>query len=64
MQQVSYAIGQNMGAQIRDSQIEGLDIKSLLAGITDAITGAKPKWTEAQLRPSMERFSAEMRQRR
>jgi FKBP-type peptidyl-prolyl cis-trans isomerase len=61
MQQVSYGIGQNMAGQLRDSQIEGLDLKSLLAGIADALTGAKPKWTEEQLRPSMMRFSQEMR---
>jgi FKBP-type peptidyl-prolyl cis-trans isomerase len=63
MQQVSYGIGQNMAAQLRDSQIEGLDIESLLAGITDALTGAKPKWTEEQIRPSMIRFSQDMRQK-
>jgi FKBP-type peptidyl-prolyl cis-trans isomerase FklB len=63
MQQVSYGIGQNMAQQIRDSQIEGLDLKSLLAGISDALAGAKPKWTEEQLRPSMIKFSQEMRQK-
>jgi len=63
MQQVSYGIGQNMAQQLRDSQIEGLDLRSLLAGLTDAMTGAKPKWTEEQLRPNMVRFSQEMRQK-
>jgi FKBP-type peptidyl-prolyl cis-trans isomerase len=63
MQQVSYGIGQNMATQLRDSQIEGLDIESLLAGITDALTGAKPKWTDEQIRPSMMRFSQDMRQK-
>lgn len=63
MQQVSYGIGQNMAQQLRDSQIEGLDLKSLLAGITDALSGAKPKWTEEQLHPAMVRFSQDMRQR-
>jgi FKBP-type peptidyl-prolyl cis-trans isomerase len=63
MQQVSYGIGQNMAQQLRDSQIEGLDLALLLAGISDALTGAKPKWTEEQCRPAMVRFSQEMRQK-
>jgi FKBP-type peptidyl-prolyl cis-trans isomerase len=63
MQQVSYGIGQNFAQQLRDSHVEGLDLRSLLAGITDSLTGAKPKWTEEQLRPSMVRFSDEMRQK-
>jgi FKBP-type peptidyl-prolyl cis-trans isomerase FklB len=63
MQQVSYGIGQNMAAQLKASQIEGLDINALMAGFTDALSGAKPKWTEAQLRPSLARFSQEMQQK-
>jgi FKBP-type peptidyl-prolyl cis-trans isomerase FklB len=63
MQQVSYGIGQNMAGQLKDSGIEGLDINALLAGITDALSGAKPKWSQEQLRPSLTRFSQEMRQK-
>jgi FKBP-type peptidyl-prolyl cis-trans isomerase len=40
-----------------------LDLKALVAGITDALTGAKPKWTEEQLQPSMMQFAQEMRQK-
>jgi FKBP-type peptidyl-prolyl cis-trans isomerase FklB len=63
MQQVSYGIGQNFAQQLLDNQIEGLDVKSLLAGISDALSGAKPKWTDEQLQPTMARFSNEMRQK-
>lgn len=63
MQQVSYALGQNFAEQLRDSGIDGLDMKSLFAGINDVITGAQPKWTDEQLRPTMMQFSKQMREK-
>jgi FKBP-type peptidyl-prolyl cis-trans isomerase len=63
MQQVSYAIGQNFAQQLRDNQIEGLDVKSLLAGINDVLSGAKPRWSDEELQPTMERFAKEMQQK-
>ncbi len=63
MQQVSYALGQNFAEQLKATGIEGLDMKSLFGGITDVLTGAQPKYTDEQLRPTMMRFSQEMRQK-
>jgi FKBP-type peptidyl-prolyl cis-trans isomerase FklB len=63
MQQVSYVLGQNFVQRLREEGIEGLDMNALAAGINDGLTGAKPKWTNEECRPAMERFSQEMRQK-
>src|SRR5687767_3513478 len=59
-QQVSYALGRNFAENLRENEIE-LDLNSLVAGISDLLSGAKPKWTDEQLQPTMKRFSQEMR---
>lgn len=63
MQQVSYALGRNFAENIREGQIEGLDLNALITGISDTLKGAKPRWTDEQLQPAMMRFSQEMRQK-
>jgi FKBP-type peptidyl-prolyl cis-trans isomerase FklB len=62
-QQVSYALGRNFAENLRENQVEGLDLNALVAGISDLFSGAKPQWTDEQLQPSMMRFSQEMRQK-
>ena len=62
-QQVSYALGRNFAQNLRENQVEGLDLNALVAGISDLFTGAKPKWTDEECQPAMMRFSQEMRQK-
>jgi FKBP-type peptidyl-prolyl cis-trans isomerase FkpA/FKBP-type peptidyl-prolyl cis-trans isomerase FklB len=62
MQQVSYSIGRDLGTRLREGQI-AVDMNSLMAGISDAISGAQPKWTDQQLEATMQRFEQEMRQK-
>lgn len=61
-QQVSYALGRNFAQNLQDNEIE-LDLDALVAGISDALHGAKPKWTDEQLQPTMMRFSQQMQQK-
>jgi FKBP-type peptidyl-prolyl cis-trans isomerase len=59
-QQVGYLIGQNIGADLRESKIE-CDLQGLFAGISDAMSGAKPRWSEAELQATSQRLEQEMR---
>jgi FKBP-type peptidyl-prolyl cis-trans isomerase len=61
-QQVSYALGRNFAMNLRDSEID-CELQSLMAGISDVLRNAQPKWTDEQLGPVMERFAQEMRQK-
>jgi FKBP-type peptidyl-prolyl cis-trans isomerase len=61
-QQVSYALGRNFAENLRDNEIQ-IDLNALMAGISDVLTGAQPKWTEEQLAPTMQWFSQEMQQK-
>lgn len=62
LQQVSYAIGRDLGTRLREGQI-AVDMNSLMAGISDAVSGAQPKWTDQQLETTMARFEQEMKQK-
>jgi FKBP-type peptidyl-prolyl cis-trans isomerase FklB len=61
-QQVSYVIGRNIGNDLRRNEID-LDYQSLVAGIRDAITNAKPKWSDAELEAAMQQFQQQMQQK-
>jgi FKBP-type peptidyl-prolyl cis-trans isomerase FklB len=61
-QQVGYMLGQNIGRDLRENQIE-CDLESFMAGVSDAFRGAPPKWTEAQLQVCRQRFEQEMNQK-
>jgi FKBP-type peptidyl-prolyl cis-trans isomerase FklB len=61
-QQVGYLLGSNFGNGLREAQIE-CDFDSLVAGIKDALAGAQPKWTDAQLAACKQRFEQEMQQK-
>ena len=58
-QQIGYMIGQNIGKDLRESQVD-CDLQGLFAGISDALHGAKPRWSQAELQACSERFSQEM----
>lgn len=55
-------LGQNVGRDLRQNEIQ-CDIQSFMAGVTDALSGAQPKWTEAQLTACRSQFENEMRQK-
>jgi FKBP-type peptidyl-prolyl cis-trans isomerase len=61
-QQVSYALGRNFAANLKGNDIE-CDLQFLLAGISDTLRNAPPKWTDEQLQPVMERFGQQMEQK-
>lgn len=61
-QQVSYALGRNFAENLKENGVD-VDAVALLAGISDLLKGAPPKWTDEQLQPAMERFSQEMEQK-
>jgi FKBP-type peptidyl-prolyl cis-trans isomerase len=59
-QQVSYMLGQNVGNDLRENQID-IDLESLIAGLTDGLKGNPAKWTDAQLDAARQKFAMEMR---
>lgn len=61
-QQVSYMLGQNVGRDLKQNEIQ-CDMQSFMAGVSDALSGAQPKWTAAQLAACQQRFETEMRQK-
>jgi FKBP-type peptidyl-prolyl cis-trans isomerase FklB len=61
-QQVSYMLGQNIGNDLRENQID-CNLESLMAGISDAMRGAPPKWSDAQLAACRQRFEQEMQRK-
>jgi FKBP-type peptidyl-prolyl cis-trans isomerase len=61
-QQVSYAIGRNFAQNLVQNKIP-VDIKLLLAGVSDALSGAQPKFSDDQCNAALRRFSQEMQQK-
>lgn len=61
-QQVSYVLGRNFASNLREHEIE-CDLESLVAGISDLLGDAQPKWTEEQCGAALERFGQEMQQK-
>jgi FKBP-type peptidyl-prolyl cis-trans isomerase len=59
-QQLSYMLGQNIGNDLRENQV-AIDVESLIAGVTDGLSGAKSRLSDAQLAACQQRFSEEMR---
>jgi FKBP-type peptidyl-prolyl cis-trans isomerase len=60
--QVSYALGRNFAMGLKEHNVD-CDMKALVAGISDVLTGAQPKWTDQQLEAVMQRFQQEMEQK-
>jgi FKBP-type peptidyl-prolyl cis-trans isomerase FklB len=61
-QQVSYMLGQNVGRDLRQNEID-CNLESFMAGVADALRGAPPKWSEAEMQNCRARFEQEMRQK-
>jgi FKBP-type peptidyl-prolyl cis-trans isomerase FklB len=61
-QQVSYALGRNFARNLQQNKI-AVDMKLLLAGISDALSGAQPKFNDDQCTAALQRFSQEMQQK-
>jgi FKBP-type peptidyl-prolyl cis-trans isomerase FklB len=61
-QQLSYMLGQNIGNDLRENQID-CNFESLMAGIGDALRGAPPKWNDTQLAACRQRFEQEMQRK-
>jgi FKBP-type peptidyl-prolyl cis-trans isomerase FklB len=59
-QQISYMLGQNVGNDLRENQID-VDLESLIAGLKDGLQGNPPKWSEEQLQAARQNFAQEMR---
>jgi FKBP-type peptidyl-prolyl cis-trans isomerase len=59
---VSYSLGLNFGRNLRQNEIV-IDMKGLVAGITDALKGGEPRFSDEQCAPAMERFQQEMTQK-
>jgi FKBP-type peptidyl-prolyl cis-trans isomerase len=61
-QQTSYALGRNFAANLKENEIQ-CDLQFLLAGISDVLQEAEPKWSDAELEAALERFGREMQQK-
>jgi len=59
MQQVSYGLGRNFATNLKDNDIQ-VDVQSLLQGISDALRGAQPKYSEQQLETTLQAFGRQM----
>ena len=59
VEKVSYIMGTNIGAQIKGEAFE-VDIASLTLGLSDAVTGNKPKLSEEEVKVVIEAFQAKM----
>jgi len=62
LSQVSYALGRSFASQLKQGGVEP-ELKSLLAGVSDALTGAQPKLNDEQCNAVLERFSHDMQQK-
>ncbi|PVZ31314.1 FKBP-type peptidyl-prolyl cis-trans isomerase [Pseudomonas sp. CC120222-01a] len=49
---VSYGIGRQLGGQLRDNPPPGVSLEAILAGLTDAFSGAESRVSEADLSAS------------
>lgn len=61
-QQVGYLLGRNVGRDLKQNDIQ-CDMQSFLAGVSDGLSGAQPKWTDQQLAACEARFQQEMQQK-
>ncbi len=57
---VSYSIGLDIGSTLKKLNID-VNGDALVAGLKDALTGAKPQLTEEQIKETMTTFSNELR---
>ena len=57
---VSYSIGLDIGSTLKKQNID-VNADALVAGLKDALTGAKPQLTEEQIKETMTTFSNELK---
>ena len=57
---VSYSIGLDIGSTLKKQNID-VNSDALVAGLKDALTGAKPQLTEEQIKETMTTFSNELK---
>jgi FKBP-type peptidyl-prolyl cis-trans isomerase len=58
----AWTVSRNFAANLKENGID-CDMKALLTGISDLITGAPPKWSEQQCDAALQRFGREMQQK-
>jgi FKBP-type peptidyl-prolyl cis-trans isomerase len=61
-QQISYMLGQNVGRDLQQNQIE-CDMQSFMAGVVAGFSGGPTKWSDAEMQACRARFEQEMRQK-
>ena len=60
MDKVSYAIGMNIAANLRQSGVDSLDVESLSAGLTAVLSGGKPELSSHEAGSILNKFFAEL----
>jgi FKBP-type peptidyl-prolyl cis-trans isomerase FklB len=58
----SYGLGMNTGRSIKEEGID-IDLEMFFQGVRDAAAGAKPKYSEQQIREALTAFQRDMRTR-
>jgi FKBP-type peptidyl-prolyl cis-trans isomerase len=58
----SYALGRNFAMSLKADQVNA-DLQALIAGISDALTGAQPRFTDQQCGAALQRLQQEMQQK-
>ena len=59
---VSYSIGLDIGTTLKKQNID-VNTDTLFSGLKDALTGAKPKMTEEEMKETMMNFSKDLREK-
>ena len=62
-QKVSYGIGLNIGRNMKDQGVE-VETQLLIKGLQDALSGAKPQLTDAELQAAMSAFQRDLERKR
>jgi FKBP-type peptidyl-prolyl cis-trans isomerase FklB len=61
-QQISYMLGQNVGRDLRQNEIQ-CDMENFMAGVVAGFSGGPSKWSDAEMQACRTRFEQEMRQK-
>ncbi|MCQ2226943.1 MAG: FKBP-type peptidyl-prolyl cis-trans isomerase [Bacteroidales bacterium] len=62
MRKVSYALGMNIAAQLKQSGLKSLDSKAFAEGIDAVLSGAKPEVDPKEVGPILNKFFTELQQ--
>lgn len=58
----SYALGRNFAMSLKTDEVNA-DLQALVAGISDALTGAQPRYTDQQCGAALQRLQQELQQK-